>query len=279
MESNGNLGSSELERIAAALERISPPAATAEWSGAPAFVWDCRGMTRGVSAIEAPDLALLRGIDKQKAAVAENVARHARAAAAHDMLIWGARGMGKSALVRAAVVAAQGDGERRMALVQVSGDAVFALPHLFSELAGQDRQFLVFLDDLGFADGQEGAARQLRSVLDGGVESRPGNVRLAVTSNRRVIVPRTADEQADPLNPRDAVDDSLALADRFGLVLGFHACSQEDYLAIVAGYAEAYGLEYDPADALGWAKRRGARSGRIARHFITELAGRAGRSL
>ena len=135
---------------------------------------------------------------------------------------------------------------------------------------------MVFIDDLGFAPGDATGPRHLRSWLDGGVEARPGNVRLAVTSNRRAIVARHARaEQDDPLNPRDAVDDQLALADRFGLSLGFHACSQDEYLAIVRGYAEDLGLAWDEGEALEWAKRRGARSGRVAWHFITELAGRA----
>jgi predicted AAA+ superfamily ATPase len=119
----------------------------------------------------------------------------------------------------------------------------------------------------------------LRSWLDGGVEARPANVRLAITSNRRAIIPRHGSEQDDPLNPRDAVDDNLALADRFGLALGFHACSQDEYLDILRGYAEEYGLELDEAEALEWSKRRGSRSGRTAWHFITELAGRAGKTL
>ena len=138
---------------------------------------------------------------------------------------------------------------------------------------------MVFVDDLGFAPGDAAGPRHLRSWLDGGVEARPANVRLAVTSNRRAIVARQASEQDDPLNPRDAVDDQLALADRFGLSLGFHACSQGEYLAIVAGYAEDLGLDWSEAEALEWARRRGARSGRVAWHFITELAGRAGLTL
>ena len=237
------------------------------------------GCARAVAAIEAPGLALLQGIDRQKREVAENVARLAAGHAAHDMLLWGARGMGKSALVRSAVLAAQEGGAERIALVQVATDAVDTLTALFAELARVDRRFLVFVDDLGFAAGDATGPRHLRSWLDGGVEARPGNVRLAVTSNRRAIVARHSSEQDDPLNPRDAVDDQLALADRFGLSLGFHACSQDEYLAIVRGYAEDLGLAWDEAAALEWAKRRGARSGRVAWHFITELAGRAGKAL
>jgi len=250
----------------------------ADWTSAPAYVWD-HSAARAVPRIEAPRLELLRGIEQQKAAAAENVLRLARGHAAHDMLLWGARGMGKSALVRSAVLAAQEEEPGRVALVQVATDAVASLSALFGALTPLDRRFVVFIDDLGFAPGDAMGPRHLRSWLDGGVEARPGNVRLAVTSNRRAILAREAGEQGDPLNPRDALDDQLALADRFGLSLGFHACSQDEYLAIVRGYAEEYGLAWTEADALEWAKRRGARSGRVAWHFITELAGRAGQAL
>jgi predicted AAA+ superfamily ATPase len=268
-----------LPRIAAALERLAPAAETrANWLTCPAYVWTGHS-ARAVAAIDAPRLEQLRGIERQKREAAENVARLAAGHAAHDMLLWGARGMGKSALVRSAVLAAQHGAPRRIALVQVATDAVASLAELFAALAREDRRFLVFVDDLGFAPGDATGPRHLRSWLDGGVEARPGNVRLAVTSNRRAIVARHAGEQDDPLNPRDAVDDQLALADRFGLSLGFHACSQDEYLAIVRGYAEDLALAWEEAEALEWARRRGARSGRVAWHFITELAGRAGMSL
>ena len=271
--------SDALERIAAALERLAPPIPPAtDWSAHPAYVWDHAGV-RAVEAIDAPPLALLKGIDAQKAAVTANVARLASGAAAHDMLLWGARGMGKSALLRAAVAAAQAERPGALALVQAAPDALVSLPALFAALRAVERRFLVFLDDLGFESGDALAARHLRSWLEGGVEARPGNVRLAVTSNRRAILDRQASEQDDPLNPRDAIDDKLALADRFGLSLGFHACSQDDYLAIVAGYAEAHGLAWESADALEWARRRGARSGRVAWQYVTELAGRVGQPL
>jgi len=249
-----------------------------DWAAAPAYVWT--GHTaRPVARIEAPTLDLLQGIDRQKHAVSENVQRHAHGHAAHDMLLWGARGMGKSALLRSAVAAAQLEQPERLALVQVAADALPSLAELFAALGTEERRFLVFVDDIGFAPGDAAGPRLLRSWLDGGVEARPGNVRLAVTSNRRSIVAREAGEQDDPLHPRDALDDQLALADRFGLALGFHACSQDDYLAIVRGYAAEYGLDYTETEALEWAKRRGARSGRVAWHFIVELAGRAGKAL
>ena len=268
-----------LSRIAAALERLAPGGMpNADWHAASGYVWTGHA-ARPVARIEAPQLGLLQGIERQKAAVTDNVLRHAHGAAAHDMLLWGARGMGKSALVRAAVVAAQRERPEGLALVQVAADALASLAELLGALGREDRRFLVFIDDIGFAPGDAAGPRLLRSWLDGGVEARPGNVRLAVTSNRRAIVAREASEQDDPLHPRDTADDQLALADRFGLALGFHACSQDEYLAIVRGYADAYGLAYGEAEALEWARRRGARSGRVAWHFIVELAGRGGKAL
>ena len=267
-----------LARIAAALEALAPRGGgEADWLVAPAYVWD--GKARPVATITAPPLALLKGIAAQKERVTANVARFASGHAAHDMLLWGARGTGKSVLLRAAVAQAQVDRPGAIALVQAAPEALASLAALFAALARSERRFLVFIDDLGFEDGDSTGPRALRSWLEGGVEARPDNVRLAVTSNRRAIVPRHLSEQDDPINPRDAVDDQLALADRFGLSLGFHACSQDEYLAIVAGYAEAYGLAWHEADALEWAKRRGARSGRVAWQFVTELAGASGRSI
>ncbi|MFC4253835.1 DUF815 domain-containing protein [Altererythrobacter xixiisoli] len=268
-----------LTRIASALERMAPPTAEQpDWLTAPAYVWSERG-ARPVTAFDAQPLRLLQGIERQKQAVADNVERLAAGHAAHDMLLWGARGTGKSALVRASVSAAQQSDASRIALVQVGTDALTSLSALFAALAGIPRNFLVFIDDLGFAEGDSVGPRHLRSWLEGGVEARPANVRLAVTANRRAIVSRHMAEQDDPINPRDAQDDQLALADRFGLSLGFHAVSQDDYLAMLHGYATEYGLAIDDHDALEWAKRRGARSGRVARHYITELAGRSSRSI
>lgn len=268
----------QVRRLVEALQGLAPQTAPVDWQSAPAYLWTGTG-ARQIPQLEAPGVDLLKGIDRQKAAVLANVRRLAAGHAAHDMLLWGARGMGKSALVRSAVIAAQDEFPGRLALVQVATDALDTLTALFAELRGADRAFLVFIDDLGFADGDTLGPRHLRSWLEGGVEARPANVRLAVTSNRRAIVARHCDEQDDPLNPSDAVDDQLALADRFGLALGFHACSQDEYLAIVRAYADAYGLEWSESEALEWAKRRGARSGRVAWHYVVELAGQAGRSL
>jgi predicted AAA+ superfamily ATPase len=268
-----------LARIADALERLAPkPAHATDWLAHPAFVWDGAG-PRPIEQIFAPALDLLQGIDAQKHLVTANVARLAAGHAAHDMLLWGSRGMGKSALLRASIVAAQASHPGSIALVQVSQEALSGLAGLFATLGKVERRFLVFIDDLGFEDGDGGGPRLLRSWLEGGVEARPGNVRLAVTSNRRAIVARHASEQDDPINPRDAVDDRLALADRFGLSIGFHNCSQDDYLAIIAGYARHYSLAWEESDALEGSRRRGARSGRVAWQYVTELAGRAGQAI
>ena len=267
-----------LARIANALERLSPPPVATDWTACPAYVWDGRS-ARGVTALDAPDLSLLRGIDRQKELVVTNVDRLSAGHAAHDMLLWGSRGMGKSALIRGSIVAAQKARPGSIALVQIAADAMEGLSDLFAELGRYPRNFLTYIDDLGFADNDSIGPRHLRSWLEGGVEARPANVRLAVTSNRRAIVPRNAGEQDDPLNPRDVVDDKLALADRFGLSIGFHACDQDNYLAIIRGYCEDMDLAWDEGEALEWARRRGARSGRTAWQFVTEVAGRAGRTL
>lgn len=268
-----------LIRIADALERIAPkPLPATDWRACPAYVWTGES-ARGVEHLQSPELGLLRGIDSQKERVVTNVARLAQGHAAHDMLLWGSRGMGKSALVRAAVRAAQSPDPARLALVQVAQDALSGVSALFAELGRHERRYLVFIDDLGFEEADLSGPRLLRSWLEGGVEARPANVRLAVTSNRRAIVARSLGEQDDPINPRDAVDDRLALADRFGLSIGFHNCTQDDFLAIIAGYAEEIGLAWEPADALEWAQRRGARSGRVAWQYIAELAGRAGKAI
>lgn len=227
-------------------------------------------------AIDAAPLDLLVGIERQKAALLDNLRRHAAGFAAHDALLWGARGTGKSALVRSAVTAL---GKDAPALVQVAVESLRDLPRLFEELGTIERRFVLLVDDIGFENARDPAARALRSVLEGSIVARPPNIRLAVTANRRAIVAREQAEQDGSLNERDAVDDALALADRFGLVLGFHAMNQEDYLAAVAVAAAHYRLNYEVADALEWAKKRGARSGRVARAFIIEIAGKAGRSV
>lgn len=263
-----------LERIAAALERLSPPPPPAADPLAHAvYLWR-DGHLAAARGGEALPLSLLHGIDRQKTALLENLCRLAAGHAAQDVLLWGARGTGKSALVKSAVASVQDEGGA-LALVEVASLA--SLPSLFAHLAGVQRGFALFLDDLGFDAPAE--ARTLRSLLEGGAEPRPANVRLLVTANRRHLVARDIAEQESAINPRDSVDDQLALADRFGLSLGFHALDQDGYLAIVAAHAAEHGLAFDAADAIRWATQRGSRSGRVARHYIVDLAGRAGRAL
>lgn len=265
-----------LERIAAALERLAPAVAeSADPLAHPAYVW------RGVALEPVRDfrplpLDRLHGIGAQKAALLSTAQHLADGAAAHDVLLWGARGSGKSALVKSVVGAVQATGGR-LALIEIVTAQLDTLPALFRRIATVPRAFVLFLDDLGFDAAADG--RALRSMLDGGAEARPANARLVVTSNRRHLVPREMIDQLTAVNPRDAADDGLALADRFGLSLGFHVVDQDGYLAIVRSYAAAHDLPFDPVDAVRWATRRGSRSGRIAWHYIVDLAGRHGRAL
>ena len=263
-----------IDRIAAALERIAPPEpADADPLAHPAYVWRDGGLAAARAFAPLP-LDLLFGIDAQKAALAEDFRRLAAGHAAQDVLLWGARGSGKSALVKSAVAAIQGEGAA-IALIEVA--RMDGLRALFDRIDGLPRAYVLFLDDLGFDAATD--ARGLRSLLQGGAEARPANARLVVTSNRRHLIPRDIAEQESAINPRDSVDDHLALADRFGLSLGFHVLDQDGYLAIVRAYAARFDLPFDPDEAVGWATRRGGRSGRVAWHYITDLAGRSGRRL
>lgn len=266
-----------LKRIAEALERLSPPPVPpVDLSAHPAYHWDGKRIIP-VQEFRPLPAKLIVGVDRQKADITENSRRHASGAAAHDALLWGARGMGKSALVKSVVASLQYDGFF-VALVGAASAHVTTLPALFDELAASGRRFILFVDDIAF-DGDDNGPRLLRSLLEGGVEARPDNVRLYVTTNRRNIVERSAGEQGDALNVRDGIDDSLALADRFGLKLGFQYPDQEAYLEMVGAYASHFDLDWDQADALAFAHGRGGRSGRIAWHYAVELAGRAGRKL
>ena len=264
-----------LERLALALERLSPVARVPVDQGAAAYVW--RDDTLHVARFAPLPLALLTGIDAQRDAVLENGRRLAKGHAAHDILLWGARGGGKSALVKSSIGALQDEG-LDVALVEVGASDLDSLPAVFAMLENWTRSTIVFVDDLAFEGGTD-AARSLRSMLEGGASGRPANVRLYVTSNRRHIVARDMAEQDSAINVRDVVDDRLALADRFGLSLGFHACDQGTYLAMVSRYAESFDLPFDEGNALKWATQRGARSGRVAWHYTIDVAGRTGRKL
>jgi predicted AAA+ superfamily ATPase len=264
----------ELERIAAALERLAPaPAPPTDWLAHPAYVWEGE-RARAVPQLDALPLQALHGIDAQKAALRNNCERLASGAAAHDALLWGARGMGKSALVRACVADIQRDSPA-LALVQLAPGTLPSFPALIAEMAAQPRAFLLFIDDLGFGADGRAEMLSLRSLLDGGVAPRPPHIRLAVTANRRAIVER--EDTSAALHERDERDDALALADRFGLTLAFHPADKDTYLAILASYTAPLGLAFDAEEAMAFAIQRGNRSGRTALQFATELAGRAGK--
>ncbi len=263
-----------LERIAAALERLAPaPPPPTDWRAAPAYLWE-GDRARAVPVLDALPLEALHGIAAQKQALRDNCARLASGAAAHDALLWGARGMGKSALVRACVADIQRTTPEALALVQLAAGTLPTFPALIAELAGQSRAFLLFIDDLGF--GADGRAEMLalRSLLDGGIAPRPPHIRLVVTANRRAIVER--EDTSGAIHERDERDDALALADRFGLTLGFHPADKDTYLAILGGYLAPLGLAFDAEEAMAFAIQRGNRSGRTALQFATEIAGRAG---
>lgn len=266
-----------LKRIAEALERLSPPPAPPmDLSAYPAYHWDGKRLAP-VHHFRPLPIDLIVGVDRQKNDMLENSRRHASGAAAHDVLLWGARGMGKSALVKSVVGELQKEG-LFVALVEASSAQLATLPQLFEELSISGRRFILFVDDIAF-DTHDNGPRLLRSLLEGGAEARPNNVRLYVTSNRRNIVDRSMAEQTDAINARDNIDDSLALADRFGLKLGFQYADQEAYVSMVAAYASHFDLDWDEADALAFAHQRGGRSGRVAWHYTVELAGRAGRKI
>jgi predicted AAA+ superfamily ATPase len=265
-----------LDRIAAALERLAPPPPpAADPLAHPAYVWREHVLT-AARAFEPLPLEMLHGMDAQRDALVANLERLSGGHAAQDVLMWGARGTGKSALVKSAVARVQSQGGN-LALIEAVTLHLDQLPELFAAIANVPRAFAIFLDDLGFD--AAGDARALRSMLEGGAEARPANARLLVTSNRRHLIPRDLAEQASAINPRDSIDDSLALADRFGLSLGFHVIDQDTYVEIVRGYAKAHDLAFDPDEAVNWATRRGSRSGRVAWQYVVDLAGRQGKRL
>jgi predicted AAA+ superfamily ATPase len=265
-----------LHRIAAALERLSPPPPpAADPLAHPAYIWRDRTLAAARAFAPLP-LAMLQGMPAQRDTLTANLQRLAAGHAAQDVLLWGARGTGKSALVKSAVGHVQAEGGN-LALIETATTHLDHLSELFALIAPVPRAFVIFLDDLGFDAAADG--RVLRSMLEGGAEARPANARLLVTSNRRHLIPRDIAEQSSAINPRDSVDDSLALADRFGLSLGFHAIDQDTYLEIVHAYAHAHGLSFDAQDAVQWATRRGSRSGRVAWQYVVDLAGRTGKSL
>jgi predicted AAA+ superfamily ATPase len=274
------------ERIAGALERLAPPPPRApDFTVADASVWHPAGRTLApVPRVNRVDMSLLKGIDRMRDILVENTERFARGLPANNALLWGARGMGKSSLVKAAHAAVNqelGAATGLLKLVEIHREDVESLPDLMTLLRGVPYRFLIFCDDLSF-DNEDTSYKSLKAVLDGGIEGRPDNVILYATSNRRHLLSRDMieNERSTAINPGEAVEEKVSLSDRFGLWLGFHRCSQDEFLAMVEGYVRHYGVPVDAGtlrrEALEWATTRGSRSGRVAWQYIQDLAGRTG---
>jgi hypothetical protein len=275
-----------LNRIADALERLAPPDAPPnELEASDAFVWHAdRGWLEPVHQVNRVEIGLLRGIDRVRDILLDNTERFAAGLPANNVLLWGARGTGKSSLVKAAHAAVNDMHPHALALVEIHREDIPSLPHLLSLLRLSARRCLLFCDDLSF-DQHDTSYKSLKAVLEGGIEGRPTNVVLYATSNRRHLMPRDMieNERSTAINPAEAVEESVSMSDRFGLWLGFHSIDQETYHAIVRGYAERFGLNLPPeelrAQAAEWSITRGSRSGRVAWQFIQDLAGRLGKPL
>ncbi len=278
-----------LLRIAAALERLAPPERkAADMTSADAFVWQPAGHELSpVPRVNRVALSLLRGVDRVRDTLAENTERFARGLPANNVLLWGARGMGKSSLVKSI----HADTNRRLSgealplkLIEIHREDIESLPALMGLLRPDRHRAIVFCDDLSF-DGQDTSYKSLKAALDGGVEGRPENVVFYATSNRRHLLPREMmeNERSTAINPGEAVEEKVSLSDRFGLWLGFHKCSQDEYLEMIEGYVRHFQLEIAPEtlrhEALEWATTRGSRSGRTAWQYIQDLAGRLGKRL
>ncbi len=278
-----------LTRIAAALERLAPiSTAHADFTAADAFVWQAAGRRLSpVAKVNRVEMSLLRGIDRVRDQLAENTGRFARGLPANNALLWGARGMGKSSLVKAVhaeINHTRSADSRPLKLIEIHREDIETLPDLMGLLRADPHRFIVFCDDLSF-DADDTSYKSLKAVLEGGIEGRPDNVIFYATSNRRHLLPRDMmeNERSTAINPGEAVEEKVSLSDRFGLWLGFHKCSQDEYLDMVFGYVDHLGLQGDRdairAEALEWATTRGARSGRTAWQFIQDLAGRMGKAI
>ena len=275
-----------LKRIADALDRLAPsPPPPTDLAAADAFVWHADRMwLESVIHVSRVDLDLLQGIDRVRDILLENTRRFAAGVPANNVLLWGARGMGKSSLVKAVHAAVNDATPHALALVEIHREDITSLPRLLAILRPARRRILLFCDDLSF-DQQDTSFKSLKAVLEGGIEGRPDNVVFYATSNRRHLLSRDMieNERSTAINPGETVEEKVSLSDRFGLWLGFHACDQETYHSMVEGYARRYGLDL-PADRLRaeaseWAITRGARSGRVAWQYIQDLAGRLGKPL
>ena len=275
-----------LERIAAALDRLAPPQPPeTDVDAADAFVWNPRGgRLHPVPKVSRTPLALLKGIDRARDILLGNTRRFAAGLPANNALLWGARGMGKSSLVKAIHGELCREAPGSLALVEIHREDVESLPRLLERLRASHRRFILFCDDLSF-DRDDTSYKSLKAALEGGIEGRPGNVVFYATSNRRHMMPRDMieNERSTAIAPSEAVEEKVSLSDRFGLWLGFHNCDQPTYLAMVEGYAEAFGLPMAAAalraEAVEWSISRGARSGRVAWQYVQDLAGRLGKTL
>jgi hypothetical protein len=280
MENNTN---DLLTRVAEALERLAPlPAAAADLTQADAFVWHASpARLAPVRKVARVDIGLLKGVERQKAILVENTLRFARGLPANNVMLWGARGMGKSSLVKAAHAVANQQAAARLVLIEILREDIGTLGELLNLLRAEAVRCLILCDDLSFEKG-DADYKALKSVLDGGIEGRPPNVLFYATSNRRHLMPRDMvdNERSTAVNPNEAIEERISLSDRFGLWLGFHNCDQPTFLAMIDGYAADIGLPITAADlhaeAVEWSVSRGARSGRVAWQFIQEMAGRLG---
>jgi predicted AAA+ superfamily ATPase len=274
-----------MDRIAAALERISPPPAPApDFASATAFVWHVApDHLQPVDKVNRVDVSLLVGVDRSRDTLRANTLQFARGNAANNALLWGARGMGKSSLVKAihAEVIAK---SLPLKLIEIQREDIPSIARLLNMLRGQPERFVLFCDDLSFTH-DDTHYKSLKAVLDGGVEGRPDNVILYATSNRRHLMPRDMieNERSTSINPSEAVEEKVSLSDRFGLWLGFHPCTQDEYLDMIRGYCKAHGVVVEDdvmvAEAIEWQQTRGSRSGRVAWQYFTDLAGRQGVSI
>jgi predicted AAA+ superfamily ATPase len=268
-------------RLVGAVERLAPPTpAEFNLDAADAFVWEAdRKQLRAVVEVAAVSIDLLVGIDRVRDILLGNTERFAGGHSANNALLWGARGMGKSSLVKAVHQKINQKHPGSLTLIEIHREDIESLPDLLKRLAFQERRCLLFCDDLSFDVG-ESSYKSLKAVLEGGLEGRPNNVLFYATSNRRHLMPRDMieNERTTAIHPGEAVEEKVSLSDRFGLWLGFHPCSQDDYLTMVRGYCWDLKIEIDAdglrRDALEWAATRGARSGRVAWQYVQDLAGR-----
>ena len=272
-----------LSRIADSLERLAPPAPPrADLAAADAFVWHAGSAAlEPVPKVSRLPLALLKGIDRVRDILHDNTRRFAGGLPANNVLLWGARGMGKSSLIKAAHAAVNSASPEPVKLVEIHREDIETLPELMAFLLNARHRFILFCDDLSF-DGDDTSYKSLKAALEGGIEGRPENVVFYATSNRRHLLPRDMmeNERSTAINPHETVEEKVSLSDRFGLWLGFHKCSQDEYLEMVRGYVRRFRLRIDDAElvraALEWSTTRGARSGRVAWQFVQELAGQLG---